>query len=161
MILELQRTDGVRHALNRILDRMCKVVHRVNTPLVTGIVMVNPCHTINDRITHVHIRRSHINLCAKHLRPVLIHAVLHILEQLQILLDRTVAVRALLTRLRQCAAILPDLIRRKITDKRLSFLDQLDRCLIHLVEIVGRKEQPILKICTKPLYIRDDGLYEL
>ena len=40
MILELQRTDGVRDALNRILDRMCKVVHRVNTPLVTSIVMV-------------------------------------------------------------------------------------------------------------------------
>ena len=30
-----------------------------------------------------------------------------------------------------------------------------------LLKIIGRKEQPVLKICSQPLYICGNGLYKL
>ena len=74
MILELKSTDRVCDVLNRVLDRMSEVVHRIDAPLVTGIVV---CH-VSD--THVDIRRCHIDLCAENLLSVLVHAVLHVLK---------------------------------------------------------------------------------
>ena len=80
MILELKSTDRVCDVLNRVLDRMSEVVHRIDAPLVTGIVVCHVSDTVDDRITHVDIRRCHIDLCAENLLSVLIHAVLHVLK---------------------------------------------------------------------------------
>ena len=82
MVLKLQGTDGMSNVLNGILNRMRKVVHRVNAPCVTSIVMSHVCHTVNNRISHVDVRGSHVNLGAKHLLAVLILALFHLLEEL-------------------------------------------------------------------------------
>ena len=55
VIFKFQRTDGMGNALDGILDGMCKIVHRIDTPFISGIVMCHMRHTVNDRISHVHI----------------------------------------------------------------------------------------------------------
>ena len=62
MIFKLQRTDGMSDLLHRVLDGVCKVIHRIDTPFIPGIVMVHMGHPVDDRIPHVDIRRSHIDL---------------------------------------------------------------------------------------------------
>ena len=47
MILELQRTDGMSHTLDGILDGMSKVIHRINAPGITGTVMMS--YGLHDR----------------------------------------------------------------------------------------------------------------
>ena len=71
VILKLQRTDGMGNALDGILDRMRKIVHRIDAPFIAGIVMCHMSHTVDDRVSHVDIRGCHIDLGTQHLLAVL------------------------------------------------------------------------------------------
>ena len=161
VVFKFQRTDGMRDALDGVLDGMGEVVHGINTPFIAGIVMCHMRHTVDDRITHIHIGRGHVDLGAQHLLSVPIHAVLHVLEQFQVLFHAAVPVRAVLARLGQRAAVFPDLLRAQVADVCLSLFDQLHRSLIHLREIIRREEQPVLPVRAQPLDIFLDRLHEL
>ena len=76
--------------------------------------MAHMRHSVNNGITHINIRRSHIDTGAEYLFPVGISALLHLPEKPKILLHGTGAVRILLTGFRQGSAVFPDLLRRQI-----------------------------------------------
>ena len=117
-------------------------------------------HPVDHRIPHIDVGRGHIDLGPQHLLAVLVHAVLHILKQHKVLLHTAVTVGALLPRFRQCPTVFTDLLCGQVTDKCLALLDQLYRRLVHLVKIIGSKEQTILPVCSQPLDILLDGLHE-
>ena len=146
--------------LNGILNRMGEIIHGINTPPVPGVVMGHVGHTVDDRIPHVDVGGSHVNLGAQDLFPILVPAVLHLLKQLQVLFNAPVPVWAFLTGSGKVASVLPDLLRGQVTDKCLSFLNQEYGALIHLFEIIGGKKQPVLKISAQPLHIRHNGFHE-
>ena len=110
MIFKFQSTDRVGNVLYSIFDRMSKVIHRIDTPLITCIVMVHMSHTVNDRISHVDIRRSHIDLCTQNFLAILIFAFLHLLKKTQVLFDGTVSVWAFLTWSIEIPSVLSDLL---------------------------------------------------
>ena len=56
VIFKFQCTDGVGDLLDGILDRMCEIIHRVDAPFISGIVMCHVRYTVENRITHVNIR---------------------------------------------------------------------------------------------------------
>ena len=66
VIFKFKRTDGMGNSLHGILNRMCKIVHRVDAPFVFGVVMMHMGHAVNDRIPHVDIRGSHIDSGAEY-----------------------------------------------------------------------------------------------
>ena len=84
--------------------------------LIARALMIRVQDAVHDRVAHVHVRRRHIDLGAQHARPVGEFAVLHALEQIEIFLNRSVAVRAFFAGLGQRAAILADLVRAQIID---------------------------------------------
>src|SRR5258706_15792764 len=94
IIVELQGTHGVRNALDRIRLPMCIVVHRVNTPLTTGTMMVQVENSIHDRIAEIKVRRPHLDLRPQRSRTIWKLSLFHALEQIEILFDRTVAIGA-------------------------------------------------------------------
>ena len=71
VVLKFQRTDGMRNSFDRILDRMCEIVHRIDAPGISGSVVCHMSHTVDNRITHVHIRRCHVNTGTKNSGTVL------------------------------------------------------------------------------------------
>ena len=150
VILELQRADRVGYALDRVFDRMREIVHGINAPLVSGILMRHMGDTVDDRITHIHIGRSHVDLRAQNLCAVLVQAVLHILEEFQVFLHGTVPVRTVLAGFRQSPAVLPDLLGSQVADKSLAFADQLYGSFIHLIKIIGGEEKAVLIIRAEP-----------
>ena len=141
VIFEFERADGVRDAFNRIRLAVRKVVHRVNAPIIAGAVMLGVQNAIHHRIAHIQIRRRHIDLCAKSARAVREIAAPHALQQIQIFFHRPVAIRALLTRFGQRAAILPHLVSGEIADISLPRAHQLLRPRIKLREIIGREKR--------------------
>ena len=52
---ELQSAERMGDVLAGILKGMREVVHRIDTPLVSRVVMTFVQHTIDDGITHVHV----------------------------------------------------------------------------------------------------------
>ena len=149
------------HALNGILNGMSKVIHGINAPFVACIVMCHVGHTVDDRVSHIDVRGSHINLSPEHFASVLKLPVFHALKQVQVLLHTSVSVWAFLSRLCEGSAVFTDLLCSQITDKRFSFFDQLYRCLIHLFKIIGGKIQTVLPVCAQPFDIRLDGFHKL
>ena len=99
------------HAFNSILDGMREIVHRVNAPFVTGILVRHMCHTIDDGISHVDVGRGHIDAGTQYLSAVLVFAGLHILEQCQILFYASGAAGIFLTGLGQASSVFTDLLR--------------------------------------------------
>ena len=97
------------HTLDGILNGMCEVIHRIDAPLVAGILVGHMCHTIDNGITHVDIGRCHINAGTQYLGAVLVLSGLHILEQCQILFYASCAAGILLTGLGQASSVLTDL----------------------------------------------------
>ena len=161
VILEFQSTDGMSDPFNSVLDGMREIIHGINTPFVPCIVMRHMGHTIDHRVTHIHIRGSHIDLCAEYFLPVLIFSFFHLFKKAEVLFHAAVPVRALLARLGKSAAVLTDLVRRQIADICFALFDQFYRRLIHLVKIVGRKKQTVFPVRSQPADILQDGINEL
>ncbi len=157
MILKLQRAHRVRDLLDRIRLPMGVVVHRINAPLVAGAVMRSVQDAVHHRVAHVQVGRSHVDLGAQNTRAVGKFARLHALEQVQILFDRTIAIRAVFARLGQRAAVFADLVRGEIVDVGLAVLDQLDRPLVELIEVVGGVVEAI-PVKAQPLHVLHDGV---
>ncbi len=162
VVLELDRAHGVRDALECVLDRMREVVQRINAPLVTLTVMVCAHDAVDRRVAQVHVRACHVDLGAQGLGAVGELAVAHILEQLEVLLDRTAAVRAFLARLGQRAAVGAQLLLRQIVNIRLAVLDELYSALVAGLEVVRAVVYAARRLLAgQPLDVFPDGVYIL
>ena len=73
-------------------------------------------------------------------------------KQIQILFHRAIAIRAVFARLGQRAAILANFLGRQIVDVSLAILDQLDRPLVELIEIIRSVEEPV-PVEAEPLHV--------
>ena len=81
MVLELERADRMRDALERVRDRVRVVVERVDAPLIAGAMVVRVPDPIDRRIAQVHVRARHVDLEAQHMRAVGELAFAHAPEQ--------------------------------------------------------------------------------
>ena len=81
----------------------------------------------------------------------------HALEQVEVLLHRAIAVRAVLAGLGQRAAVLADLVGGQVVDVGLAVLDQLDRPLVELLEIVGGVVEAV-PLEAQPAHVLLDGI---
>ncbi|MNC27643.1 hypothetical protein D3C75_758200 [compost metagenome] len=136
LVLELQGAKGVRHMLNGILKRMSKGVHRIDAPSIARIMMMRMGNPVNDRITQVNIWRGHVNFGAKHLFAIFEFSSTHAAEQVQILFDRALPVRAVYPRLSQRTAVFTDLVSGQVIDVRFSFLNQQLCPFVHFPKII-------------------------
>ena len=160
VILKLQRTDGVGDSFNGILNGVRKVVHRVNTPCISRMLMGQMRHTVNDRISHIDIGRCHIDLCTERSFSIGKAAVLHLFKQFQIFFYAAVSAGIILTGLCQSTTILSHLFCRKLGNISLSLFDQLHSTFIHLFKIIRCKEQPVFPVSSKPFDICQNGIYK-
>ena len=158
MIFKLQRTDGMRDAFHGIRLAVGEIVHRIDTPLIAGTMMLGVQDAIHDGIAQVQVRRPHVDLGAQRSCSIRKLTRLHASEQIQILFHGSVAIRALLPRLGQRAALLANLIWRQIVYVRFSSLDQLNCPFIKLSEIIGCIEQPVAPIAAQPACVFDNGI---
>ena len=137
MVLEFQRADGMRDALDGIRLTVSEVVARIDAPLVAGLVMVRMANAVEDRVAQVHIRRRHIDLRPQRTGAIRELAGLHAGEQVEILFHRALAERAVRARFGQAATVLTGLLGCQVADIRLARLDQLYRPVMQLIEVIG------------------------
>jgi len=92
--LVLQRAQRMGDALQRVLQRVLEVVHRVDAPLAAGAVVVVAQDAVERRVPHQDVRRRHVDLGAQHPRAVGELARLHAPEQVEVFLHGAVPVGA-------------------------------------------------------------------
>ena len=155
VILEFERADRMGDALNRVALPMRPIVHRVNAPLVARARMMRVQDAIKHRIAQIQVAGTHVDLRAQHAFTVFEFTLAHPLKQVEIFLNRAVAIGAFLAGFGQCPAIFADFFLRQVIDIRLAILNQLDRPLIKLSEVV-RGEVQFFPVKAEPAHIVHD-----
>ncbi len=148
--LEFERADRVRHFLNGIGLPMGIVVHRVEAPLVAGTMMFGVQNAVEHRVAHDEVFGRHVDLRPQHVRAVGELSRFHPFEKIEILLDRPIAIRAVLPRLSERAAVLADLIGGEAAHIGLTLPDELQRPLVELLEIIGGVVLPVVPAEAEP-----------
>src|SRR5579884_276973 len=156
MVLEFQRADGMRDAFDGIALAVRPIVHRINAPLVADVRMLGVQDAVHHRIAHIEVRRIHVDLGPQRPRTVGKLAGLHATKEIEILLNRAIAIGTFLAAL-EIAAILGDLFGRQIADIRLAGPDELLGPLIQLLEIIGGVIQAV-PLEAEPAHVLHDGV---
>ena len=150
MILELERAEGVGDALDRVRLAVGEVVQRIDAPLVAGPRVGRVQDPVEHRVAQVDVGRGHVDLRPEHSGAVRKLARAHALEQVEVLVDRTVAPGAVLARLGEGAAVLADLVGGEVVDVGLAGLDQVDGPVVELVEVVGGVVEMLAPVEAEP-----------
>ena len=158
--LELQRAEGVRDALKRVLNGVGKIVHRVDAPLVALAVMVHIADAVDDRVTHIEVAAGKVDLRAQGTAALRELAVLHALEKVEVLLHITVTVGGH-GGLADVAAVLSRLLGRQVADIGKALFDQLDRVLVVLFKVIAAVEEAVAPVKAQPMDVLLDGVDEL
>jgi hypothetical protein len=122
-------------AFKGILQRMGKVIHRIDAPFVLGLMMADVHDAVEHRVTHVDVRAGHVNLGPQDLFPVLEFTFAHSFKQIKVFLNAAVTVRGVLSRFSECSAIFACFFLTKVIDIGKAFLDQQDGLFICLFKI--------------------------
>src|SRR5581483_6672935 len=152
------RADGVRHALDGVLQRVGPVVHRVDAPGVARPVVGGVADPVEQRVAHLHVRRRQVDLRPQHARPVGELPGPHPAEEVEVLVHAAVPVGRRAPRLRQRAAVLPDLVLAQVVDVGLAVADQELGQLVHLLEVVRGVQRPPAVGEAEPLDVGADGV---
>ena len=150
--LEFQRAQRVRDALQRVLNGVGKVIHRIDAPLVALPVMVHIADAVNDRVTHIEVAGGKIDFCAQRAAALGELAVFHALEQVEVFLDGAVAVRAY-GGLADIAAELAELLGRQVADVGKALLDQFDGKLVVLFKVIRAVEEAVAPVEAQPVNV--------
>ena len=134
---ELQCTERVGYTFEKVALTMCEVIHRISLPFVSRAMVRSFYNPVNDRVTEVHVRVSHVNFCTEYHFPLLNFAAVHFLEQFKALFDRAIPIRAFHSRLGRCSLLCSNFFRSLLVYIRFSFLDEADGEIPQLLKIVG------------------------
>ena len=108
-------------------------------PSVVGAVVRHLADAVEHRVAEPHVVGLHVDLGAKYLLAVVEHAVAHLPEQVEVLVDRTIAMRALDAGLAEAAPLRRDGLLVLVVDVGEALADQLLGPLVDLLEVVGRE----------------------
>ena len=145
------------HAFNRVFERVREVVHRVNAPLVAGVVVSDFADTVDDGVAHVHVRREHIDFRTQRCCAFVVFAARHLGKFFEIFFDGAIAPRRGFSRFVGDAAVVLPFFGGKMANVGLTELDQLDGVIVDFVEIVRGVEIVFAPIETEPAYVFLDG----
>ena len=153
VIFEFQGANRMRDPFYGIRLAVGKVIGRINAPLIARAMMCRLEDTVHYRIAQVEVRRCHIDFRPERSRPIGEFPRFHAFEQIEILLDRSFPVGAILTRLGQSPPVFTDLVSGQITNIGLPRLNQLNRKLIERREIIRSVILSTTPIETQPTHV--------
>ena len=108
---------------------------------------------VEHRIAHQHVGMRHVDLRPQHLSPVGEFAGPHAPEQVEVLLDRAVAVRAGAARFGHGTTVLADLLLTQAVHVGSTLLDQVRGVLVEPLEIIRGMKQLVAPVEPQPLHV--------
>ncbi len=113
---------------------------------------------VEHRVAHVDIGRGHVDPGAKAAAALGEFAGAHAREQVEVLLDASLAAGAIFSGFGQGAAVFADLVGRQVVDVGPPVLDQLHRPVVELLEVVGGVVEVLPPVEAEPADVAYDRL---
>mmetsp|Transcript_32865 Transcript_32865/g.103195 ORF Transcript_32865/g.103195 Transcript_32865/m.103195 type:complete len:666 (+) Transcript_32865:1087-3084(+) len=157
--LELGGAERVRDAFQRIRERVRKVVHRVDLPLVPSLrVGGGPLDAVDGRVAQVDVRARHVDLEPHDGGAVLHLPRRHRAEERDALLHRPIAEGRVAAGRGERAAVLAHLLRRQLVHVCQPLAHQLLRVRVELLKVVAGVRQPVGPVKAEPAHVRENGV---
>ena len=133
--LIFQGAEGVGDALQRVLNRVGKVIHGEDAPFRTLTVVLDITDAVEHGVAHVEVAAGQVNFGTQGIAALFKLAVAHAPEEIQVFLNRSV------TPGRDCrmggvAPVFTELLRGKLTHVCQALLNQLNGVFIGFLKIV-------------------------
>ena len=152
VVLELQRAQRMGDAFHGVAERMREVVHRVDRPVVAGVLVLDVLDPVQRRIAQVDVAAGHVDLGAQRACTVGELAGAHAAEQIEVLLDAAVAIRRIAARFGQRAAVFAHLLGGEVADEGVALADQLLAGQVQDLEVVGGVAQ-VVPVEAEPAHV--------
>jgi len=156
MILEFERAQRMRHALDRVRLAMREIIGRIDAPGGAGARMGGMQDAVERRVAQRHVARRHVDLGAQHACAVGKLAGAHAAEEIEILVDGAVAIGAVAARLFQRAAQHPHLVGRDVVDIGVAGADEMLGPGVELLEIIRGEMEILAPVEAEPVHIAFD-----
>ncbi len=140
---------------------MGKIVHRVNAPVITGLMVMGKLDPVNHRVPHTDKAGGHINFCAQGTFALFKTTGTHFFKQRQIFGRAGVAVWAGFARLGQITAVFTHLLRIQEANIGQAFIDQLNGVTIQLLEIIRRVTHRARPLKAQPVHVTLNRFHKL
>ena len=146
------------YALEEVALSVSEIIHRVDFPISAGAVMGSLDYAIHDGVAEVHVRRSHVDFCAKHSGAFVKLSFVHAFEEIEILLYRPIAVRRRGAGSGGCAFLCGNLFGCLVVDICFPFFDHAYCQIIELGEIIGGISLVLTPVKAEPMDVFTDGV---
>ena len=157
--LKLQRAQAVGDTLQRILNRMCEVVHGINAPLVSLPVVAHVVDTVDDRVAHIEVTAGQVDLGPQRHGAVGELPGAHAGEQVEALLHRAIPVGGHGGDA-DVAAVGFEFLRRQLAHIGQPLFDQQHRLAVVLLKVVAAVKEAVAPVKAQPVDVLLDGLHE-
>ena len=156
---KLQRTDAVRNALEIVALSVGKVVHWVNMPFIARAPVRGMDYAVDNRVAEVHIVACHVYFGTQHIFAFLKLTLVHALEQVEVLLYRSVAIRTFDAGSCGSAFLSGYLFAGLLIHISIAAFYHTYGQVIKLLEIVGSVIQAVFPVISKPVNIAFYGFH--
>ena len=116
VVLELEGAERMGHPFDGVRLAVGEVIGRVDAPRVARSRVLRVQDAVDHRVAQIDVPRCHVDLGAQHPGAVGELAGTHPAEEIEVLLDRALPIRAVPAGLGQGAAVLADLVLGEIVD---------------------------------------------
>ena len=158
MVLEFERADRVRDALDGVGLTVGEIVAGIDRPFGAGARVARAQDPVERGIAQVDVAGGHVDLGAQHARAVCKLAGAHAAEVVEVFLYRAVAIGAVPAGLGERAAGGAHLLLRLVVDIGLAGADEMLGPLIELLEIIRRVIKVFAPIEAEPAHVALDGI---
>ena len=157
MIFELEGAKGMGDVLEGVFEGMRVVVHRVNAPSITGVVVMGVHDPIEHGIAQVHVRGGEVDFGAQDHGAIGKFSRAHATEKIEIFGDQTLAPRRRSAGDIEIASGFAHLLVRLLIDIGEAFFDERDGAIEVKFEVVTGEMQRI-PLEAEPFHVLANAL---
>ena len=162
VILKFQAAQRMGDPLDGVLDRVGKVVQRVDAPLVPLAMVAHMLDAVDGRVAHIHVGAGQVDLGPQCLFAVGKLAGAHTAEQIKVFLRRAVPVGGRPAGLaRVVAAVFLHFVAGQVIHIGFAVPDELFGALVAFLKIVAAVKDAPVRVGAQPFQVPQDALHIL
>ena len=158
---ELEGTDGMGDAFDRVAQAVGPVIGRVDAPGVARPVMAHATDPVHEGVAEEQVGIDHVDPGSERAGAVRKLAGPHPPEEFEVLLDRPAAEGAFLPGFADRSPVFPDLVDAEVADIGLALADEVLGIVVEPLVVIRGVKLAVLPVESQPADVLLDGFHVL
>ena len=159
VVCKFDGAAGIGDSFKCVLNRVCKVIKRIDAPFIALAVVSCAFDTVNCRVTHIHVGACKVDFCAESFGSVFEFSCSHAAEKVEVFFGSSVTVRAGTAGFAGIGtAVFLHFLTGEVIDICFAVDDKFLCEFIAFVKIVGTIENAAVGFISEPADIAENAL---